>query len=71
VTIEDAPITQRIDAEEQHSYRAECLKTTEEYKEYQSMMEAVEKRNISIINGNMAQYVEYTQQLEGENCGDC
>ena len=71
MTIEDAPTTQQIDQQEQHSYRAECIKTTEECQDYLKMMEAVEKRNISIIEGNMEQYVEYTKQLEGENCGDC
>jgi len=71
MTIEDAPITQRIDAQEQHSYRAECLKTTEEYREYLTMIEAVEKRNKAIIEGNREQYIELTKVLEGECCGDC
>jgi len=66
MTIEDAPQEQQESVQERASYRAECFKTTEEYQPLMDMMKAVEKRNKAVVEGNVQDYLELTDEMFGD-----
>jgi len=71
MTIEDAVQEQQESVQEQAVFEAESMYNTNQYQPLMDMMEAVNKRNKAVVEGNVQDYMHYTKLLEDENCGDC
>jgi len=66
MTIEDAPQEQQESVQEQAVFEDESMYNTNQYQPLMDMMEAVEKRNKAVVEGNVQDYLELTDEMMGD-----
>jgi len=66
MTIEDAPQAAQESVQEQAVFEAEAMYNTNQYQPLMDMMGAVDKRNQAIVEGNVQDYLELTDEMMGD-----